>query len=134
MSTELTMLTWSALLAMVISVPYVVGQIMDVGVPVLVQNREGLPVLEGFIGRGKRAQANLIENLVPFAALVLVAHALGLSTSTTVLGAQLFFWGRVAHAITYYAGIIWVRTLVFAVAVVGEFMILFEILGYSPAG
>jgi uncharacterized MAPEG superfamily protein len=37
----------------------------------------------------------------------------------TLLGAQLFFWGRVAHAVIYIAGIAWARTIAWAVSVAG---------------
>ena len=36
-----------------------------------------MTVPEGWIGRAKRAHLNMIENLLPFAALVLVAHVTG---------------------------------------------------------
>jgi uncharacterized MAPEG superfamily protein len=41
----------------------------------------------------------------------------------TALGATLFFWGRVAHAIVYLAGIPWVRTAAWAVSFVGIVMV-----------
>jgi uncharacterized MAPEG superfamily protein len=71
---------------------------------------------------------NLVENLVPFSALVLTAHVSGAANATTALGSQIFFWGRVGHAISYHAGIPWVRTLAFVVSLVGEVMILVQIL------
>jgi uncharacterized MAPEG superfamily protein len=36
-----------------------------------------------------------------------------------MLGAQLFFWARVAYALIYIAGIIWLRTLSWLVSVIG---------------
>ena len=38
----------------------------------------------------------MLESLVLFAILVLTAKAAGISNAMTLLGAQLFFWGRVA--------------------------------------
>ena len=75
----------------------------------------------------QRAHANLTENLAPFAILVLVAHVAGKANATTALGAQLFFWGRVAHVLVYTAGIIYLRTAVFALAAIGELMILLQL-------
>ena len=43
------------------------------------------------------------------------------------LGAQLFFWGRVAHAVVYIAGVPYVRTLVFGASIVGLFQILSQL-------
>jgi uncharacterized MAPEG superfamily protein len=60
---------------------------------------------------------------VLFAALVLIAVVSGKTNSTTLLGAQLFFWARLAHAGVYLAGIPWLRTLVWTVSVVGLILI-----------
>jgi uncharacterized MAPEG superfamily protein len=56
---------------------------------------------------------------VLFAILVLVAQIANIHTGMTLLGAQLFFWGRVAHAVIYIAGIAWARTIAWAVSVAG---------------
>ena len=66
----------------------------------------------------------MTENLAPFAVLVLVAHLAGKSGEATALGAMIFFWARLAHVIVYTAGVIYLRTLVFFVAAIGEIMIL----------
>ena len=47
----------------------------------------------------------------------------------TALGATLFFYGRIAHLVTYVLGLVPWRTVVFGVALTGEIMILVEILG-----
>jgi uncharacterized MAPEG superfamily protein len=65
----------------------------------------------------------MIENLLLFAPIVLVAHATGVSNETTVLGAQLFFGARLAHAVIYMAGLPWIRPAAFAVALAGTLMI-----------
>ncbi len=128
MTTDLTMLVWSTILCLLLAVPYSMALVGRLGLPVMAGNRENFPVVEGWIGRAKRAHMNMVENLVPFAALVLTAHVSGEANATTALGSQIFFWGRVGHAVVYYAGIPWVRTLAFAVSLVGEVMILVQIL------
>ena len=80
------------------------------------------------VGRAKRAHMNMLENLVPFAALVLAAHGLGKLGALTMLGAQLFFWSRLAHAIVYIAGIAYVRTLAFFVGYIGMALIFISII------
>jgi uncharacterized MAPEG superfamily protein len=77
--------------------------------------------------RAVRAHENLTENLAPFAILVVAAHLAGKSNATTALGAAMFFWARVAHLLTYTAGIIYLRTLVFFIGVIGEIMILIQL-------
>lgn len=66
--------------------------------------------------RLKKAHYNAIENLAPFAAIVLVAHAAGVNNAATAAAAAAFFWARVVHAVVYTLGIPWLRTLSFAVA------------------
>ena len=57
---------------------------------------------------------NAIENLVVFAALVLIADAANVSNATTVLACQIYFWARLVHLLAYTFAIPWVRTLAFA--------------------
>jgi len=77
--------------------------------------------------RAQRAHLNLLQNLAPFAILVLVAQVSGKANATTALGATIFFWARVAHAAVYIAGIRYLRTLVFAVATLGAVLILTQL-------
>lgn len=86
-------------------------------------NREDVPDAEGLFGRVTRAGNNMKENLPLFAILVLVAHVSGSANETTALGAQVFFGGRVAHALIYVAGIPGLRTLSWVVSIVGMAMI-----------
>ncbi|MGQ0384207.1 MAG: MAPEG family protein [Gammaproteobacteria bacterium] len=60
-----------------------------------------------------KAHGNAVENLVVFAALVLVAHAAGISNETTAFAAKVYFWARLVHAIAYALAWPWVRTLAF---------------------
>lgn len=71
--------------------------------------------------------ANMLENLVLFAALVLVVQITGRASETTALGAQLFFWARLAYAIVYLVGIPWVRTGVWAVSLAGLILIFLQL-------
>jgi uncharacterized MAPEG superfamily protein len=111
----------------VLVLPYATALTLKLGLPTMAGNREGLPEPTGWIGRAKRAHMNMLENLVPFAALVLAAHTMGKLGALTMLGAQLFFWGRVVHAGSYIAGIPYVRTLGFFAGYVGMAMIFISI-------
>ncbi len=97
------------------------------GLPTLAGNREGLPEMTGWAGRAQRAHRNMLESLVLFAILVFAAKIAGVSNAMTLLGAQLFFWGRVAHAAIYLAGIPWARTAAWAVSVVGLVLIFLQL-------
>lgn len=131
MTTDLWMLVWSGFLCLLLPVVYLTGRSQTAGgLEWGLGNRdrplEGVPA---WTRRAERAHANLVENLAPFAILVLVAHVAGKANATTALGAQLFFWGRVAHAAVYTAGIIYLRTAMFFVATVGEVLILLQLFG-----
>jgi uncharacterized MAPEG superfamily protein len=69
-----------------------------------------------WIARSYRAHQNLLEQAMPFAAIVLIGHALGVSSATTKFCAMAFFWLRVLHAIgmiTAWARLPW-RPIIFS--------------------
>ena len=119
MTPDLEMLVWSAALTLVQMLVAVGGATLQVGLPTLAGNREGLPSLTGWAGRAARAHLNMLESLAVFAIVVLVAHLTGRANETTALGATLFFWGRLAYALIYVAGIPWARTAAWGVSVAG---------------
>lgn len=127
LSTDLHLLVWAVALCVVQMVVAVAGATVQVGLPRLAGNREPLPDLTGWAGRATRAHHNMLESLVLFAALVLVAHAAGLANEMTALGAQLFFWARLAYAIIYLIGIPWLRTGVWAVSLAGLILIFLQL-------
>src|SRR5918911_2426968 len=112
---ERALLVWAVLLTFVQMLVAVSAATMQVGLPALAGNREGLAPCTGWAGRAARAHHNMLENLLLFAALVLVAALAGRTNSTTLLGAQLFFWARLVYAVVYLAGIPYLRTAVWLV-------------------
>ena len=128
MKPELTLLVWSATLAFVQVLVAVQGTMMQVGLPALAGNREALPEIKGWAGRAQRAQRNMVENLLLFAALVLAAVAAGKTNDMTLLGAQIFFWARLVYAAVYIAGIPWLRTGVWFVSAIGMILIFAQLI------
>jgi len=128
MTSELMYLIWSAALTLVLVVIAVTGATLEVVLPKLAHNREGLPEMTGWAGRAARAHRNMLESLILFAVLVLVAHSAGIRNEMTLLGAQLFFWGRFAHAAIYLAGIPWLRTAAWGVSVAGLVLIFAQLI------
>ena len=128
MTPELWYLIWSAALTFILAVVAVTGATAQVGLPALAGNREGLSEMSGWAGRAQRAHRNMLESLILFAILVFTAKLAGVSNAITLLGAQLFFWGRVAHAILYIAGIPWARTGAWAVSIVGLILVFWQLL------
>ena len=127
MKPELSLLAWAVLLAFVQVLVAVQGAMMQVGLARLAGNRESMPEITGWAGRAARAQRNMIENLVLFAALVLAAVAAGRTNDMTLLGAQIFFWARLAYAMVYVIGIPWLRTGVWGISVVGLALIFLQL-------
>lgn len=125
MTTELGLLAWSAVLGLVHIALAATFSVSRRGVGWAVGARdEARPPLSGIGGRLDRARANFLETFPLFAAAVLVAHALQVHNSLTLLGAQLYFWGRLAYVPAYAAGIPWVRSLIWGVAVAGIVLVL----------
>ena len=130
MTIDLWMLVASTLLCL--SIPYIglVGLARTPGGTAWAFGNRDVPLaVPAWVERTRRAHANMAENLAPFAVLVLVAHVTGKTNGTTALGTELFFIGRVAHLLVYAAGIPFVRTLVFGVALAGEILILTQLFG-----
>ena len=127
MGTELTLLAWTVALTLAQLLVAIVGATSQFSLPVLVGNRETAVEGKGWVGRAQRAHRNMLESLLPFAALVLLANAAAVSNDATVLGAQLFLYGRIAYALIYIAGITWVRTIAWTVSLFGMLMILWQV-------
>jgi uncharacterized MAPEG superfamily protein len=128
MSPDLTYLLYSTILCFVQVLIAASGANTQVGLPTLAGNREGLPDIVGWAGRARRAHLNMVENLLLFSALVLIAAVAGKANATTAMGAMIFFWARLAYAVIYLIGIPWLRTLAWFVGVIGMAMIAWVLL------
>jgi uncharacterized MAPEG superfamily protein len=128
MKPELMWLLWAVALTVVQMLIAVSGATLQVGLPTLAGNREGVGPFTGWTGRAYRAHHNMLESLVLFATLVLIAFVSGKTNATTLLGAQLFFWARLAYALIYLAGIPWLRTAAWLVSMIGLILIFAQLL------
>jgi len=127
MSPDLRLLTCSVALAFAQMLVAAIAASLQVGLLPLIGNRENMPTLTGWAGRAQRAHRNMLENLVLFAALVLVAAASGKANGATLLGAEIFLCARLAYAVIYLAGVPWLRTAAWGVSVVGLIMIFLQL-------
>jgi uncharacterized MAPEG superfamily protein len=127
MKPELMLLLWSIALMFAQMLVSTIGAQLQVGLPMLAGNHEKFPEITGWAGRARRAYYNMIDNMVLFVPLVLVAVMIGKTNDTTLLGAQLFVWARLVYAIVYLIGIPWLRTGVWVVSVVGLVMIFVQL-------
>ena len=128
-TTDLWMLTLTALLAWVQIMVAAGPGLLRNGVPWGVGNREVTPERAGWAARAHRASANMQENIAVFAILVIVAHLSGRHDDQTANGAIVFFSARALYALVYLAGIPGLRTAVWAVSVVGMGMIAARLVG-----
>lgn len=128
MTPDLWMLVYTTLLCLLMPMVYVVGEgQVPGGMEWGLGNRDTPFELPAWAARAKRAHLNLVENLLPFAVLVLVAHVAGKANATTALGATIFFWARLAYAVVYTTGIKMVRTVVFFVGQAGLVLIFLQL-------
>jgi len=129
MSIEMKILAWSIVLGLV---HVLVAASLSTAQRGLLWNtgpRDGVPApLTGLAGRLDRASRNFLETFVFFAAAVLMLAFLQKGNEHTVLGAQIWFWARVAYLPAYAIGIPFLRTAVWAVALVGLVMVVSALL------
>jgi len=95
-------------------------------------NREGLGESHDFAGRTDRAARNMLENLVLFTALALVAVVGGVADPNVELGARIFYWARLVYIPVYMIGIPYLRTGVWSVSVIGMALIFLAIAAAAP--
>lgn len=131
MPDHLLWLAYAAGFGAILWVPYVAGLVATTGFPKADDYRT-LPAKEVplWVKRADRVLMNYVESFAFFAVLVLVAHfAHGGAEATlasVALWAQIFFWARIVHAIVFWLGIPYLRTVAFTVgwiAVVAIFLI-----------
>ena len=128
MTSELMSLSWVLALHLVMWIPYILNMIMVRGLVNAVGYPENPPPLAPWAERMKAAHYNSVENLVTFAALVLMLNAVGVTNDNTVLACSVYFWARVAHLLLYTFAVPWGRTLAFAVAWLCQVVLLLQVL------
>ena len=127
LSTELRYLIYTAILMLVLWIPYIIAELKMTGIGKALSypDERTLPL---WGRRLKRAHYNLVENIGPFAIAVLAGEWLGIHTALTAACAMIFFWARVAHPILQMARIWGTRTAAFAVGVGATLVYLLAIL------
>ena len=97
-------------------------------------SREGeVPPLRGLANRVDQATTNFLETFPFFAALVLLARVTDHHSLLTIVGAHLYFWGRVGYLIAAAAGYSLLRSvLCWNTAVIGIVLLLIASLCDNP--
>jgi uncharacterized MAPEG superfamily protein len=87
--------------------------------------RDTAPAAKGLAcGRATRALHNYVENLGPFIAMALALIATGRHGGLGAAGATIWILARIVYLPIYLAGVIYLRTALWAISVVGLLMML----------
>lgn len=129
MNTELKMLAWSVALGLAHIVVQAALSTAQRGLSFNAGPRDGeAPPVSAVTARVERALRNFLETFPLFAAAALAVTAAHQTSATTALGAQLYVGGRAAYLVVYAAGVPYLRTAVWTVAMIGLAMVLIPLL------
>ena len=129
MPIELKMLAWSVALGLVHVLLGAALVTRQRGLAWNVGARDAtLPPPTGVAARVDRALRNFLETFPFFAAAALAVVVLDRGDASTALGAQCYFWARLAYVPVYAAGIPYLRTLIWAVSIWGLLQLLWALL------
>jgi len=129
MTTELTLLAWTLVLALVQIMLTANLRTAETGIQYNASARDGeAPPPRPVTARLQRAQANLFETLPLFIGAVLIAHVSGSEGDLTLWGCWMYLVGRIVYIPLYAAGIPYVRSLVWLVSLAGLIMVLAAVL------
>lgn len=125
MNSELELLVWSVVLGLVQIALVATGMLLRNGPGWVVGARDVAGAAPtGVAARLDRARANFLETFPLFVAAVLAAHWVAPGSTLTVLGAQLYFWARLAYVPLYAAGIPWLRSMAWSISLAGIVVLL----------
>src|ERR1700685_1485951 len=108
MSHDLFWLVMTTAMTGLIWVPYILDRMMVRGMMGTMANPSPTDKPQSpWAQRLKAAHINAVENLIIFAPLVLAAQDLNvnLATPMTTFACQLYFWSRLAHAVSCTLGV-----------------------------
>ena len=97
----------------------------------LFTSRDKPPAVNGLLfGRATRALANYIENLTPFVAVALALIVTQRTGGAGALGATIWILARIVYIPLYLFGVVYARTLVWGISIVGLVMMLGRLVGW----
>ena len=96
----------------------------------LFTSRDKPPAVNGLLfGRATRALANYIENLTPFVTVALALIITQRTGGAGALGAAIWILARIVYIPLYLFGVVYARTLVWGISIVGLLMMLSRLVG-----
>ncbi len=130
MTAELSVLLWSVVLLLLIIGIQATASLVSTGLPYAIGNQDvpaqGTPSM--LSQRMRRILANFLQTYPVFIALAGLIAITQSSTETTVLGATIWIWARVAYIPAVLSGLPVIRSLVWAVSIIGLLMMLLPLL------
>ena len=124
-SIEIQMLLWSIVLGLLQLVIATSLALIDQGPAYNLSPRDlPPPPVRPLTARLLRAFQNFRETFVYFAMAILIVTLLGKEDSNSSLGAMIYFGARVVYVPIYAMGITVLRTIIWAISVVGIVMVL----------
>ena len=125
LSTDLWMLLAATIWCVSLTGPLVLGRTLTPGgLAWGMGNRDEPFELPAWHDRAQRAHTNMVENLAPFAVLVLVAHVTGRANEITAMASVAFLAFRIAHGVSYMMGLVPWRTVAHTASVLALFVLL----------
>ncbi|MEP3430902.1 MAG: MAPEG family protein [Roseibium sp.] len=92
--------------------------------------RDSLPDKGKYTARADRALVNMKENLPFFLVPAVLVYVLpDANTSLALLGAQIFFWARLAYILAYLFGTPGPRSIAYVAGLVGNLVMVWALLG-----
>jgi uncharacterized MAPEG superfamily protein len=123
-SPEIQIVLWSTCLGLVHLIVTVLATVSQHGLKYVFSARDEEKLLRGVSGRWNRSFLNFSQTFPLFLASVFCAQLAGGHSWVSLLGAQLYFWGRLIYVPIYLTGLPVVRTLVWLIAFAGIVMVL----------
>lgn len=129
MTPELTYLAYSIALFFAVVMVQATSGILNNGGLAMANSRDNLKPPTVFQARMKRLTDNYRENLWFFAPLILIVAVTDSYSSWTLLGAQVFFFSRLGHAVVYALGWPYIRPLFWFAGVIACVLIFLSLFG-----
>jgi uncharacterized MAPEG superfamily protein len=130
MPLELKLLGWSVVLLLVYIVLQAATSSSELGLPYAMSPRDqGHEPRSLYARRIRRALSNFLETYPAFVALALGLVVARKTGGVGEIGAEIYLAARVLYLIVYAAGISVVRTLFWALSIIGLIMMLVRFLG-----
>ena len=128
---EVYWLVLTILMTALMWMPYIVNRIAEMGVVPAFMDPYGLTEAKAaWANRMMAAHVNAVENLVIFAALVIILNLSGISTALTVFASALYFFSRLAHVVLFTFRTPVLRIVAFFGGFIAQMILAFTLLGW----